>query len=98
MVGDLQIETNRLQMEIQADSNHTATWVVSAAGTVATAGYVVLTGRLSLWLLSMLTARPLVWKGFDPVEVLFAWEKEKKRRSGGKDKGEDEETLQSLVK
>jgi hypothetical protein len=45
-----------------------------------------------------LTARPMFWKGFDPVEVLFAWENEKKQRAGAKGKAEEEETLQSIVK
>ncbi len=86
----------QLRQEVQTDAIHAAAWSVSASGVLVSAGYIALSGRLSLWLLSLLTARPLIWKGFDPVEVLFAWEEEKRRRRGT---GTDEdETLQSLVK
>jgi hypothetical protein len=62
-------------------------------GAIAGAGYVLLNTRATAWLLSLLAARPL-WRGFDPLEILFAWEK-KGRREG--DNAEDE-TLLSLVK
>lgn len=58
---------------------------------VASVGYVLLSSRGSLWILSVVTARPLVWKRYDPVDVLFAWEEEKKRRR------ERQETLQTIV-
>ncbi|MBI3409441.1 MAG: hypothetical protein HY040_13955 [Planctomycetes bacterium] len=66
-----------------------------AAGAVATAGYLVLTSRLSFWLLAALMSRPL-WRQFDPLEVIFAWEGEKARlqRTGS---DEDDASLQSLV-
>ena len=94
----VRVESGQLRQEIQADSIHAAAWSVSASGALVSAGYVALSGRLSLWLLSMLTARPLVWRGFDPVAVLFSWEEEKRRRAGGRGKADEEETLQSLVK
>jgi hypothetical protein len=43
-------------------------------------------------LLTSVTARPL-WKEFDPVEVLYAWEKEEAEPDQ-----EDGETLLSLVR
>jgi hypothetical protein len=66
-------------------------------GVVATAGYVLLSSRLTLWLLSALTARPLFWRRFDPVDILFAWEQEKERLDREGSPATDEETLQSLV-
>jgi hypothetical protein len=63
---------------------------VALTGLVATSGYLLLNTRAGYWLLSLLTSRPL-WKQFDPLEVLFAWEKE------GHDANGNEETLQSLV-
>lgn len=62
---------------------------------MATAGYVLLTGRTGSWLLSVLTSQPL-WKEYDPLAVLLAREKERKRARGPR-QDEDKETLQSLV-
>ena len=59
----------------------------ASTGALASAGYVLLNTRAGLWMFSALTARPL-WKDFDPLEVLFAWEEERE---------EDTESLQSLV-
>jgi hypothetical protein len=61
-------------------------------GLLASTGYLLLNTRAGLWLLSVLTAKPL-WREFDPLEVLYAWEKEEK----GPEQ-EDGETLVSLVK
>jgi hypothetical protein len=66
-------------------------------GVVASAGYVLLSSRLTLWLLSALTARPLFWRRFDPVDILFAWEEEKERLDREGTTVGEEETLQSLV-
>jgi hypothetical protein len=68
-------------------------------GLVASAGYLVLSARASYWLLTLLLARPLVWKRLDPMQVLFAWEKEKQRRARAARNGQsnDDESLQSLV-
>jgi hypothetical protein len=61
---------------------------------LASAGYVLLNTRTGLWLLSLLTAKPL-WRQFDPLEILYAWEQE----GGGRAKEEEDgETLVSLVK
>jgi hypothetical protein len=64
--------------------------VLGATGLVATAGYVLLNTRAASWLLSLLSARP-VWKQFDPLEVIYAWEEEEKEQGAG------EESLLSLV-
>ncbi len=65
--------------------------LAASLGVLATSGYVLLNTRTGLWLLSLLTARPL-WKQFDPLEVLYAWE------AGGADAADgDDETLVSLV-
>jgi hypothetical protein len=69
-----------------------STYALSA--TVATAGYVLLNTRTGFWLLSLLTARPL-WQQFDPLEVLYAWEKE--RGEGGADGDEEKKSLLDLV-
>jgi hypothetical protein len=66
-------------------------------GVLASAGYLIVSARASYWLLTLLLARPLVWKRFDPMEVLFAWEKEKQRRRANGDADDNGETLQSLV-
>jgi hypothetical protein len=68
---------------------------VVVTGLLASAGYVLLNTRAGFWLLSLLTSKPL-WKEFDPLEILYAWEKES-AAAGGDDKDEDEETLVSLV-
>jgi hypothetical protein len=60
-------------------------------GLAATAGYVLLNTRAGSWLLGALAARPL-WRQFDPLEVLFAWEE--KQGQGDEEEGE---SLLSLV-
>jgi hypothetical protein len=67
------------------------TGTVVGTGVVATAGYVLLSPRLAYWFLSALLARRTVWKPFDPLEVVFAWEKEKGVAGG------DDESLEGMV-
>jgi hypothetical protein len=67
--------------------------VAAVTGVLATAGYVLFNTRAGSWLLSLLTAKAL-WKDFDPIEVLFAWEKEQL----DSEEEDREETLLSLVK
>jgi hypothetical protein len=62
-------------------------------GLVATTGYVLLNTRIGVWMLSLLTSQPL-WRQFDPLEVLYAWEGESEQ---AEHETEDEETLVSLV-
>ncbi|MCI0464020.1 MAG: hypothetical protein L0Z62_44365 [Gemmataceae bacterium] len=65
---------------------------IALTGLMAGAGYVLLNTRAVYWLLSLLAARPL-WRRFDPLEVLFAWEKE----AGQADSAEQDESLVSLA-
>ncbi len=67
------------------------TTMVIGTGVMAASGYVLLNSRLGLWLLGLLTSQPL-WKQFDPLEVLYAWEEEDRVKDD-----QDEETLLSLV-
>jgi hypothetical protein len=64
---------------------------VVGTGVVATAGYVLLSPRLAYWLLSALLARRTVWKPFDPLEVVYAWERENGVGDG------DDESLEKMV-
>ncbi|HJT77183.1 MAG TPA: hypothetical protein VJ739_08275, partial [Gemmataceae bacterium] len=66
------------------------TTALVGTGVLATTGYLLLNTRTGVWLLSLLAARPL-WKELDPLEVLYAWEREQERDD------EDGETLLSLV-
>jgi hypothetical protein len=69
----------------------TVTGTVVGTGVVATAGYVLLSPRLAYWLLSALLARRTVWKPFDPLEVVYAWERE---NGVG---GAEDDSLQGMV-
>jgi hypothetical protein len=84
-----------LKQDTQAQSAPQVVDALFITGAVASAGYILLTGRSLFWLLSALTARPL-WKQLDPQEILLDWEKEKEKIQGRKADGE-EETLRSLV-
>jgi hypothetical protein len=66
------------------------TEVSLAAGVVLTAGYVLLSPRTVFWLLTAFLARPVVWRSFDPLEVVYAWERE--RGEAG-----DDDSLESMV-
>ena len=65
---------------------------LAGTGLLASTGYVLLNTRAGIWLLSVLTAKPL-WREFDPLEVLYAWEK---KENGAENEGG--ETLLSLVR
>ena len=69
------------------------TMALIGTGILASSGYVLFNSRLGLWLLGLLTARPL-WKQFDPQDVLYAWENGDRYQATDAD---DEETLMSLV-
>ena len=88
VVGNLAVSLDRLAMEVGAGGRmpDMVDFAVST-GAVAGVGYVMLNTRLLAWLLSLLLARPLMWKQIDPLEVLYAWEKEKARR--GEDDDDD---------
>jgi hypothetical protein len=70
------------------------TTALVGAGALATTGYVMLNTRLGVWLLSLLTSQPL-WKQFDPLEVLYAWEEDAQEEA--KNNTDDDETLVTLV-
>ncbi len=65
--------------------------VFVSTGLIASAGYVLLNTRTGFWLLSLMASRPL-WKQFDPLEILYAWEEENTEKTETR-----EETLLSLV-
>jgi hypothetical protein len=85
---------DEFQPAIEDQPASTAVSVGVVTGVLASAGYLIMSARASYWLLTLLMARPLIWKRFDPLEVLFAWEQEKKRQSAN---GATDESLQSLV-
>jgi VCBS repeat-containing protein len=91
----LDAELNELSAQVQVvKPGRVMTDVTIATGVVATAGYVFLTPKLAYWLLSALLARRTVWKPFDPLDVVFAWEQEQKNKRA--DDGDDE-SLESLL-
>jgi Domain of unknown function (DUF4347)/Bacterial Ig domain/SMP-30/Gluconolactonase/LRE-like region len=63
--------------------------VAVASGFAASVGYVLLNPRLALWLIGAFAARRAVWKPFDPLDVVLAWDKEDNQ----KDEDEDEKSL-----
>jgi len=67
---------------------------VVTTGVVATAGYVLLNTRAALWFLSALLARPAVWRRFDPLDVIYAWERD---RATTAPSSEEDDSLQSMV-
>jgi hypothetical protein len=70
---------------------------VAATGVLATAGYVLLNTRAGFWLLSLMTTRPL-WKDFDPLEVVYAWENEDEPQEQEQEADKDKDgSLLSLV-
>jgi hypothetical protein len=86
-------ELDDLDQEVASGAVGETFQQVFGATLVAYVGYVLLNSRGGLWLVSLLMARPL-WKEYDPLQVLLAWEDEK--QSSG-DREEDDETLQSMV-
>ena len=65
-------------------------------GSVAVAGYVLLNTRAVYWFLSALLARPAVWRRFDPLDVIYAWERDRDGRPAVPDADADS-TLASIV-
>jgi hypothetical protein len=89
------LEQARAELRAEAEARATTDTIV-VSGTVAVAGYVLLNTRAVYWFLSALLARPAVWRRFDPLEVVFAWEKDAARRP--RTPGPDgDESLQSIV-
>jgi hypothetical protein len=69
---------------------------VVATAAVATAGYVLLNTRAVTWFISALLARPAVWRRFDPIDVIYSWERERDAQARDPDP-RDDESLQSMV-
>lgn len=63
---------------------------------VATAGYVLLNTRAVYWFISALLARPAVWRRFDPIDVIYSWEKGEGLGTAP-EAAPDDESLQSMV-
>jgi hypothetical protein len=83
---------DELKQEVVAPPAAVAAADVSVAvGAVTVAGYVLFSPRTLLWAVTAVLARPAVWRAFDPLEVVYAWEAEKGRRPA------DGESLQSMV-
>lgn len=83
---------DRVRDELRAEAAERATTdTIVVAGGVAVAGTVLLNTRAVYWFLSALLARPAVWRRFDPLDVVCAWEREN-ARGGGPD-----DSLQSMV-
>ena len=88
-------------MDVLTDTGERLPWTegtrettaLLGTGLIATTGYILLNTRMSLWLLSLLTSQPL-WRQFDPVEVLYAWEEDERK---AENEDEDKETLVTLV-
>jgi len=91
-------ELDRLSEEIGEGANAGAlTNTLVAGGALASAGYVVLNTRAVYWFLSALLARPAVWRRFDPLDVIYAWETEREGMGDRPLNPEDDESLQSMV-
>jgi hypothetical protein len=91
-------ELERLSEDINEGSNTKAvTDTLVVTGMVATAGYVFLNTRVVYWFLSALLARPAVWRRFDPLDVIYAWERDREGQTNGTPIPEDDESLQSIV-
>lgn len=96
--ADEGLEKVSRDLEKEADARAAVDAVVATTA-VAAAGYVLLNTRAVYWFLSALLARPAVWRRFDPIAVIYAWESE---RELGKPDGtlaapENGESLQSIV-
>jgi hypothetical protein len=72
----------------------TNTLVVSSG--IAVAGTALLNTRAVYWFLSALLARPAVWRRFDPLDVIYAWERERVQ-NGGRSALDSDESLHSMV-
>ena len=102
LAADLAEQSNLVQEQFHEIKENAKGWSRPISATLSgiaafTAGYVLLTSRTTSWLLSLLIARPL-FKQFDPLEILFAWEQEQKQRRSRNGTEADNETLQEMVK
>ncbi len=85
---------DRMRDDLRAEAAERATTdTIVVTGGVAVAGTVLLNTRAVYWFLSALLARPAVWRRFDPLDVVYAWDRENARPRGT---GPDD-SLQSMV-
>ncbi|MFO0800203.1 MAG: Ig-like domain-containing protein [Gemmataceae bacterium] len=85
---------DRVREELRAEAaGRAAVDSIVVSGTVAVAGMVLLNTRAVYWFLSALLARPAVLRRFDPLDVIFTWERDAKRP---RDVGPDD-SLQAMV-
>jgi hypothetical protein len=88
-------QLDRVSVDVGDDVQVRAlTETVVVSGAVAAAGYVVLNTRVVYWFLSALLARPAIWRRFDPLDVIYAWERERVDQTNDP---ADPESLQTLV-
>jgi large repetitive protein len=85
---------NELDRQVHNENGNRAVGeIVVASGVVASAGYVLLSPRLALWLIGAAVARKAVWKPFDPLEVVYSWENDERNRK----QDEEDDSLQNMV-
>jgi hypothetical protein len=89
---------DKVSRDVGADADErAATDAVVTTAVAATAGYVLLNTRAAYWLISALLARPAVWRRFDPIDVIYSWERERELGTATGRTPEDDESLQSMV-
>ncbi len=98
-VADLRTGLDKIAEDLGADADErAATDAVVTTAVVATAGYVLLNTRAVHWFISALLARPAVWRRFDPIDIIYSWEREQELGTGpDPTPNKDDESLQSIV-
>ena len=92
-------QLDRAADAIASDADEQAlTNTLAVSSGVAVAGYMMLNTRSIYWFLSAFLARPAVWRRFDPLEVIYAWERERVDVMKRHEEPKDEESLLSMVK
>jgi hypothetical protein len=66
-------------------------------GGVAVAGSVLLNTRAVYWFLSALLVRPAFWRRFDPLDVIYAWEREQVAEGNPHSNALKSDSLHSMV-
>jgi hypothetical protein len=89
---DSSVEEMRSNAKDEAIAN---TLVVT--GGVAVAGSVLLNTRAVYWFLSALLARPAFWRRFDPLDVIYAWEREQVSEANRRPNALNSDSLHSMV-
>ena len=84
------------EMQASVDEEAITNTLVVTSG-IAVAGSVLLNTRAVYWFLSALLARPAIWRRFDPLEVIYAWEREQTQPGKQPSFHDSQESLQSMV-